>query len=117
MLALVTGILMFTAEAQHGTLAATLTALLESAGASVVHVQRGRALLNAAGFGIEHFGYVDGRSQPLMLVEDIDKEAARTIADSIVADGAQSLIREQVEMGVAVRMAVLEALSRNLPNA
>jgi aspartate carbamoyltransferase catalytic subunit len=37
--------------------------------------------------------------------------------DSIVADGAQSLIREQVEMGVAVRMAVLEALSRNLPNA
>jgi len=37
--------------------------------------------------------------------------------DSIVADGAQSVIREQVEMGVAVRMAVLEALSRNLPNA
>ena len=37
--------------------------------------------------------------------------------DSLVADGAQSLIREQVEMGVAVRMAVLEALSRNLPNA
>ncbi len=37
--------------------------------------------------------------------------------DSDVADGAQSLIREQVEMGVAVRMAVLEALSRNLRNA
>jgi aspartate carbamoyltransferase catalytic subunit len=37
--------------------------------------------------------------------------------DSIVADGTQSLIREQVEMGVAVRMAVLEALARNLPNA
>jgi aspartate carbamoyltransferase catalytic subunit len=37
--------------------------------------------------------------------------------DSAVADGAQSLIREQVEMGVAVRMAVLEALARNLPNA
>jgi aspartate carbamoyltransferase catalytic subunit len=37
--------------------------------------------------------------------------------DSAVADGAQSLIRQQVEMGVAVRMAVLEALSRNLPNA
>ena len=36
--------------------------------------------------------------------------------DSAVADGAQSLIREQVEMGVAVRMAVLEALARNLPN-
>ena len=37
--------------------------------------------------------------------------------DSGVADGAQSLIREQVEMGVAVRMAALEALSQNLPNA
>ena len=35
--------------------------------------------------------------------------------DSAVADGAQSLIREQVEMGVAVRMAVLDVLSRNLP--
>ncbi len=37
--------------------------------------------------------------------------------DSAVADGAQSLIRQQVEMGVAVRMAVLEALARGLPNA
>jgi aspartate carbamoyltransferase catalytic subunit len=37
--------------------------------------------------------------------------------ESSVADGAQSLIREQVDMGVAVRMAVLEALARNLPNA
>ena len=37
--------------------------------------------------------------------------------DSLIADGAQSRIREQVEMGVAVRMAVLEALARHLPNA
>ena len=36
--------------------------------------------------------------------------------DSSVADGARSLIREQVEMGVAVRMAVLEALGQHLPN-
>ena len=35
---------------------------------------------------------------------------------SDIADGAQSLIREQVEMGVAVRMAVLEALATHLPN-
>ncbi|MBC8038451.1 MAG: aspartate carbamoyltransferase catalytic subunit [Rhizobiales bacterium] len=35
--------------------------------------------------------------------------------DSNVADGVQSVIREQVEMGVAVRMAVLDALSRNFP--
>jgi aspartate carbamoyltransferase catalytic subunit len=37
--------------------------------------------------------------------------------DSSVADGPQSLIGEQVEMGVAVRMAVLEALAAHLPNA
>jgi len=36
--------------------------------------------------------------------------------DSNVADDARSLIREQVEMGVAVRMAVLQALARHLPN-
>jgi aspartate carbamoyltransferase catalytic subunit len=34
--------------------------------------------------------------------------------DSSVADGPRSVIREQVEMGVAVRMAVLDALARNL---
>ena len=36
--------------------------------------------------------------------------------DSAVADGPQSLINEQVEMGVAVRMAVLEALGQHLRN-
>jgi aspartate carbamoyltransferase catalytic subunit len=30
--------------------------------------------------------------------------------DPAVADGPQSLIREQVEMGVAIRMAVLDAV-------
>ena len=36
--------------------------------------------------------------------------------DSAVADGPRSLVTEQVEMGVAVRMAVLEALAQNMPN-
>ena len=35
---------------------------------------------------------------------------------SEVADGQHSRIREQVEMGVAIRMAVLEALAQHLPN-
>ncbi len=35
---------------------------------------------------------------------------------SPIADHSRSVIREQVEMGVAVRMAVLEALARHLPN-
>ncbi|WP_417688939.1 aspartate carbamoyltransferase catalytic subunit [Roseibium sp.] len=37
--------------------------------------------------------------------------------DPEVADGPQSLIREQVEMGVAVRMAVLEALAAHMPSS
>jgi aspartate carbamoyltransferase catalytic subunit len=36
--------------------------------------------------------------------------------DSNVADDPRSVIREQVEMGVAVRVAVLQALARHLPN-
>jgi aspartate carbamoyltransferase catalytic subunit len=36
--------------------------------------------------------------------------------DAQIADGSRSVIREQVEMGVAVRMAVLQALARQLPN-
>jgi aspartate carbamoyltransferase catalytic subunit len=36
--------------------------------------------------------------------------------DSAVADDNRSVISEQVEMGVAVRMAVLQALSQHLPN-
>jgi aspartate carbamoyltransferase catalytic subunit len=35
---------------------------------------------------------------------------------STVADHSRSVIRDQVEMGVAVRMAVLEATGRQLPN-
>jgi len=36
--------------------------------------------------------------------------------DSVIADDIEvSLIQEQVEMGVAIRMAVLDALARNLP--
>jgi aspartate carbamoyltransferase catalytic subunit len=35
---------------------------------------------------------------------------------STIADHSRSVIREQVEMGVAVRMAVLQALARSLPN-
>ena len=35
---------------------------------------------------------------------------------STIADHSRSVIRDQVEMGVAVRMAVLEAMARHLPN-
>jgi Dyp-type peroxidase family len=52
-----------------------VVAILEAAGATIVHEQAGSAIKDKNNNGIEHFGYVDGRSQPLLLVEDIDKES------------------------------------------
>jgi len=42
---------------------------------TVLGVEEGLARRNSDNQGIENFGYVDGRSQPLMLDEDIKKEA------------------------------------------
>ncbi len=64
-------------ESKTAAWARTLEELIVDAGATVVHVQHGKALLNAAGVGIENFGYVDGRSQPLLLQEDIDEESLK----------------------------------------
>ena len=49
--------------------------LLKSAGCKIVLKQIGKAIRNSVGNGLEHFGYVDGRSQPLMLLEDIESES------------------------------------------
>jgi Dyp-type peroxidase family len=49
--------------------------LLAEGGASIVKEQAGKAIFNTVNNGIEHFGYVDGRSQPLLLVEDNNTEA------------------------------------------
>jgi Dyp-type peroxidase family len=43
-------------------------------GITVLGEELGRSLVNGANHGIEHFGYVDGRSQPLFLDEDIKDE-------------------------------------------
>ncbi len=57
-----------------------------------------------------------GLAQPDALVMHPGPMNRGVEISSEVADGAQSLIREQVEMGVAVRMAVLDALAQHLPN-
>ena len=49
--------------------------LLKDGGATILHEQIGSAVKNHHNDGIEHFGYVDGRSQPLLLAEDIEREA------------------------------------------
>ena len=51
--------------------------LLVNHGATIHHVQTGKAIFDTQNRGLEHFGYVDGRSQPLLLAEDIDHEAER----------------------------------------
>ena len=51
---------------------------LEAVGVTVLGVEEGNQQHNARGNGVEHFGYVDGRSQPLLLAEDVDKEALQS---------------------------------------
>jgi Dyp-type peroxidase family len=41
---------------------------------SVLGVEHGQPYRNGTGQAIEHFGYVDGRSQPLLLLEDWERE-------------------------------------------
>ncbi|WP_330318697.1 hypothetical protein OG301_04145 [Streptomyces platensis] len=45
--------------------------------------ETGHGMHNANGDGIEHFGYVDGRSQPLFLTEDLEEELRRTDGVSV----------------------------------
>lgn len=52
-----------------------IATLLSKGGGKILKEQHGKAIFNKANDGIEHFGYVDGRSQPLFLVEDNAKEA------------------------------------------
>lgn len=47
-------------------------------GVHIVGIERGLAWKNLNGDGIEHFGYVDGRSQPLLLRGDIEQERNST---------------------------------------
>ncbi|WP_433347326.1 Dyp-type peroxidase [Microtetraspora malaysiensis] len=43
--------------------------------AKVLGEETGTGLRNAHGLGIEHFGYIDGRSQPLFLADQVAKES------------------------------------------
>ncbi|MER2264374.1 Dyp-type peroxidase [Methylobacterium oxalidis] len=63
---------------ETGAVATSIADMLKAAGGTVVTTQLGHALRGPAGTpfeeGIEHFGYVDGRSQPLLLAEDVARE-------------------------------------------
>ncbi len=53
---------------------AALVALAPASAITFVGMERGRGYANANDNGVEHFGYVDGRSQPLLLDADVTRE-------------------------------------------
>lgn len=55
--------------------------ILAAGGITVVGRDVGRALKDADGVGHEHFGYVDGISQPLLLADDVAREVAQMGTD------------------------------------
>lgn len=61
----------------------SVVAAFAAVGASLLGEERGDQQRNARGDGVEHFGYVDGRSQPLFLTEDIDNEQLHTDGSSM----------------------------------
>jgi aspartate carbamoyltransferase catalytic subunit len=64
-------------------------------------------------FGLDHEKLA--RAKPDALVMHPGPMNRGVEIASTIADDPRSVIREQVEMGVAVRMAVLEAMAMNLP--
>jgi Dyp-type peroxidase family len=61
----------------------SVVASLEAVGVKVLGEEHGDQQHNSRGDGVEHFGYVDGRSQPLLLTEDVDHEKALTDGTSM----------------------------------
>ncbi len=77
------------------------------------------ALLPSPGEFFKHYGLTEEKlalAKPDAIVMHPGPMNRGVEIDPLIADGVQSVIREQVEMGVAVRMAVLQALAAHLPN-
>ena len=55
--------------------------ILAAGGITIAGRDIGRALKDAGGLGHEHFGYVDGISQPLLLADDMAREVAQMDTD------------------------------------
>lgn len=60
--------------------------------ADVLAVEHGRVMRNEADESIEHFGYVDGRSQPLFLQADIESETKKVGVDQWDPSAALELV-------------------------
>jgi Dyp-type peroxidase family len=55
--------------------------LQETKGLASAWIERGAVMRNATGWTIEHFGYVDGRSQPLFFAKDVATERQQARQD------------------------------------
>ena len=65
-------------------------------------------------FGLDHEKLARAKPDALIMHPGPMNRGVEIASD--IADHSRSVIRDQVEMGVAVRMAVLEAMARQLPN-
>lgn len=72
-----------TAAPHDRALAKVRSVIAAVSGVTVLGEERGLGLHNANGDGIEHFGYVDGRSQPLFLQEEVDGERSGSDGTSV----------------------------------
>ena len=61
-------------KASHDAMLAKVMAAMSPITKFHATLQEGHGQHNGGGEGIEHFGYVDGRSLPIFLTEDLDKE-------------------------------------------
>jgi len=61
--------------------------------ATVVYIQSGDALRNANSDAIEHFGYIDGRSQPVFFKQDLEKEIAQFDGEDPALPGANLFVK------------------------
>lgn len=87
-----------------GNAAATLSKGFAANGITIAGIDAGHALRSGPsinepkGRGIEHFGYVDGRSQPLMLTDDVARETTQNGGidkwDPSFGPGEAALVRD-----------------------
>ncbi len=87
--------LILLADDDPSTLVTVLNETIElfKAAAEIVHVQSGDALRNRAGDTIEHFGYIDGRSQPVFYQQDLQKEIAELDGEDPALPGARHYLK------------------------
>lgn len=74
---------------------------LEEMNAQICAIELGKALRNEDGEGIEHFGYVDGRSQPLFLASDfkgLDKSGKIDFKNTTEKVNDKAKLREAAEI-------------------